>query len=107
MGLYVDSAFLTDIERVCQKLPLAGATTNPSILLAAAQRGQRMSDMQVLKALLEVCPGSIFMQPVGETASAMQRMAEGYIEAAPGRVVAKLPLTTVGMQVASALRSAG
>jgi TalC/MipB family fructose-6-phosphate aldolase len=107
MGLYVDSAFLPDVERVCQKLALAGATTNPSILLAASQRGQQMSDMQVLRALLEVCPGAIFMQPVGETASAMQRMAEGYIAAAPERVVAKLPLTPVGMQVASALRGAG
>ena len=107
MGLYVDSAYLPDIERVCGKLALAGATTNPSILLAAAQRGQQMSDRQVLHALLEVCPGSIFMQPVGETASAMQRMAEGYIQVAPERVVAKLPLTPVGMQVAAALRSAG
>ncbi|HEU5368650.1 MAG TPA: transaldolase family protein [Ktedonobacterales bacterium] len=107
MGLYVDSAFLPDVERVCSKLRLDGATTNPSILLAAAQRGQQMSDMQVLRALLEVCPGSIFMQPVGETTSAMQRMAEGYLQAAPERVVAKLPLTPVGMQVACALRQAG
>jgi TalC/MipB family fructose-6-phosphate aldolase len=107
MGLLVDSAFLPDVERVCNKLALDGATTNPSILLAAAQQGQQMSDMQVLRALLQVCPGSIFMQPVGETASAMQRMAEGYIEIAPERVVAKLPLTPVGMQVASALRRSG
>lgn len=107
MGLYVDSAFLPDVERVCSKLALAGATTNPSILLAASQQGQRLSDTQVLRALLEVCSGSIFMQPVGETVSAMQRMAEGYIQAAPERVVAKLPLTPVGMQVARALRGAG
>ncbi len=107
MGLYVDSAFLPDVERVCNKLTLDGATTNPSILLAAAQRGQRLRDTQVLQALLEVCPGSIFMQPVGETASAMQRMAESYIQVAPERVVAKLPLTPAGMQVARALREAG
>lgn len=107
MGLYVDSAFLPDVERVCSKLALAGATTNPSILLAASRQGQHMSDQQVLRALLEVCPGSIFMQPVGETASAMQRMAEEYIQVAPERVVAKLPLTPVGMQVACALRGAG
>jgi TalC/MipB family fructose-6-phosphate aldolase len=107
MGLYVDSAFLPDVERVCSKLMLDGATTNPSILLQASQRGQQLNDTQVLQALLQVCPGSIFMQPVGETASAMQRVAEGYIEAAPERVVAKLPLTPVGMEVARALRSAG
>jgi TalC/MipB family fructose-6-phosphate aldolase len=107
MGLYVDSAYLPDVERVCGKLALAGATTNPSILLAASQRGQQMSDQEVLRALLEVCPGSIFMQPVGETVNEMRRMAEGYLQVAPDRVVAKLPLTPVGMQVACALRSAG
>jgi TalC/MipB family fructose-6-phosphate aldolase len=107
MGLYVDSAYLPDVERVVSKLALAGATTNPSILLAAAQRGQKLSDQQVLRELLQVCPGSIFMQPVGETVSAMQRMAEKYVQVAPERVVAKLPLTPLGMQVASALRSAG
>src|ERR1051326_1378377 len=107
MALYVDSAFLPDVERVCGKLTLVGATTNPSILLAASQRGQRMSDTEVLRALLEVCPGSIFIQPVGETLSEMQRLAEGYVQVAPARVVAKLPLTPLGMQVARALRSAG
>ena len=107
MGLYVDSAFLPDVERVAGKVPLAGATTNPSILLAASQRGQQMSDMQVLRALLQICPGSIFMQPTGETVDEMQRLAESYVQVAPERVVAKLPLTPIGMQVARALRGAG
>ncbi len=107
MGLYVDSAFLPDVERVCSKLTLDGVTTNPSILLAAQQQGQQLNDMQTLRALLDICAGSVFMQPVGETASAMRRMAEGYIQVAPERVVAKLPLTPVGMQVAWALRGAG
>ena len=83
MGLYVDSAFLPDVERVAGKVPLAGATTNPSILLAASQRSQQMSDMQVLRALLQICPGSIFMQPVGETVDEMQRLAESYVQVAP------------------------
>jgi TalC/MipB family fructose-6-phosphate aldolase len=107
MGLYVDSAFLPDVERVCSKLELAGATTNPSILLAASQRGQRLNDLQVLRALLDICPGNIFMQPVGETADDLRRMAEQYIQAAPERVVPKLPLTPAGMETARALRNNG
>ena len=107
MSLYVDSAFLADVERVTRTVRLAGATTNPSILLAAAQRGQRLTDIQVLRALLEVCPGNIFMQPVGETAEALRRMAEGYIKVAPERVVPKLPLTSAGMEVANLLKQGG
>jgi TalC/MipB family fructose-6-phosphate aldolase len=107
MGLYVDSAFLADVERVARTLRLAGATTNPSILLAAARRGQRLTEKAVLQGLLEICPGNIFMQPVGETADALRRMAEGYIAAAPERVVPKLPLTPAGMEVACAWKEAG
>ena len=68
MGLYVDSAYLPEVERVAGMLELAGATTNPSILLAASQRGQNLSDIEVLHRLLEVCPGNIFIQPVCDTA---------------------------------------
>ncbi len=33
MALYVDSAYLDDIMNVAQTVPLAGVTTNPTILL--------------------------------------------------------------------------
>ncbi len=33
MALYVDSAYLDDITQVAQIVPLAGVTTNPTILL--------------------------------------------------------------------------
>ena len=41
MALYVDSAFLDDITTVAQTIPIAGATTNPTILRAARERGER------------------------------------------------------------------
>jgi transaldolase len=41
MALYVDSAYLDDIVRVAQIVPLAGITTNPTILLAAKECGQQ------------------------------------------------------------------
>ena len=107
MGLYVDSAYLPDVERVCQKLELAGATTNPSILLAAWQRGQKLSGMEVLKELLQMCPGNIFMQPLGETAETLYRMATEYRALAPERVVPKLPLTPAGMAVGRRFKQEG
>ena len=107
MGLYIDSAYLPDVERVCRTLEVDGATTNPSILLAAWQRGQRLSDQEVLRDLLSICPGRVFMQPVGETAEALYRMAQGYRVVAPERVVPKLPLTPAGMEVACRLKREG
>ena len=104
MALYVDSAYLPDVERVCNKLELAGITTNPSILLAATQRGQQMSDLQVARALLDVCPGALFMQPTGTTTDDLWRLAERYLAIAPERIVLKLPITVEGMQVARRLR---
>lgn len=104
MGLYADSAYLPDVERACTHLELAGVTTNPSILLAAAQRGQRMTDIEVARALLGVTNGLVFMQPTGETVEALWQQAERYLAISPERVVLKLPLTTNGMQVARRLR---
>jgi transaldolase len=52
MALYIDSAFLNDIMHVTQTVPLAGITTNPSILLAARERGQDESPNALLEALL-------------------------------------------------------
>jgi len=37
MALYVDSAFLDDITNVARTVPLAGVTTNPTILLSLLQ----------------------------------------------------------------------
>ena len=44
MALYIDSAFLDDITNVVRTVPLAGATTNPTILLAALER--RIADLR-------------------------------------------------------------
>lgn len=43
MALYIDSAYLDDIISVVQAVPVAGVTTNPTILLAAMERGQPYS----------------------------------------------------------------
>ena len=45
MGLYVDSAYLDDVASVSESFPLAGVTTNPTILLRALERGQQLDDL--------------------------------------------------------------
>ena len=40
MALYIDNAFLDDITYVVRTVPLAGVTTNPTILLVRSTIGK-------------------------------------------------------------------
>jgi len=104
MALYVDSAFLNSIMDVAQTVPLAGVTTNPSILLAAQAQGQILSPLEVLHELLKLVEGNIFMQPGATGEDEMHRQALSYIEVDPLRVIPKIPMTHVGMHVARRLK---
>lgn len=104
MALYIDSAFLNDIMNVAQTVPLAGVTTNPSILLAARERGQNLSPQGVLDALLSSLDGSIFMQPGAGDEEEMHAEALAYIQVAPNRVIPKIPMTHIGLRVARRLK---
>ena len=63
MALYIDSAYLPEIIAAAGTVPVAGVTTNPTILLSARERGQKLSPHQLLKDLLRELTGNIFMQP--------------------------------------------
>ena len=105
MALYVDNAFLADIEAVAAIYPIAGVTTNPSILLAGLQRGQRLGDLDLLHALLSLCPGPVFMQPTAPSYVGLRAAALRYAEADPPRVVLKLPMNADGLRLARELRT--
>jgi TalC/MipB family fructose-6-phosphate aldolase len=107
MALFVDSAFVSDISRLCQAYPVAGVTTNPSILLAAFERGQRLDDIQMLRELLAACSGTVFMQPTADTREELYRVAQAYVDTDPLRVVLKLPATPTGLDVAREFAPAG
>ena len=104
MALYVDSAFLNSIMEVASTVPLAGVTTNPSILLAAQEQGQMLGPLEVLRELLAQVEGTIFMQPGATDEEEMHRQALEYIQADPLRVIPKIPMTLVGMRVARRLK---
>ncbi len=104
MALYIDSAFLNDITNVAQTVPLAGVTTNPTILLAARELGQDLSPQGVLDALLRSIDGTIFMQPGATGEEEMYAEALTYIRTAPDRVIPKIPMAHTGMRVARRLK---
>jgi len=93
MALYIDCASLDDIVTVGQTVPLAGVTTNPSIMLAARERGQRLDPLQLLSALLDKQAGLVFIQPGAINENEMLQEARAYIEVEPDRVIPKIPMT--------------
>ncbi len=106
MALYADCAVVAEVERLCAGYPIAGVTTNPTLLLAARENaGQRMTDIEVLRALLANTPlPAIFMQPAGMTADELRAQSEAYLEQDVHRVTLKLPMSEGGMAAALAIR---
>ncbi len=104
MALYIDSAFLNDIMQVAETVPIAGVTTNPTILLAARERGQILNPLQVLNELLKSIQGTIFMQPGATEEEKMYQQALAYIDTASGRAIPKIPMNQIGMRVARRLK---
>lgn len=100
MALYVDSAFLDDITTAAQTVPLVGITTNPSLLLAAQERGQRLDPLTLLREILQRLGGTIFMQPGAHSEDEMLREVISYLEVDHKRVMLKLPMTQTGLRVA-------
>lgn len=107
MALYLDSADVAEVARLCATYPVAGVTTNPSILLAAIERGQRLHDLDVLRELLAACGGLVFMQPTAETAEDIVAAGMRYADADSARVVLKLPMTALGLRAALDLKRRG
>jgi TalC/MipB family fructose-6-phosphate aldolase len=104
MALYIDSAFLDDIIAAYDMFPLDGVTLNPTIMLAAYERGQRLDPPTLLKELLQQVDGSIFMQPGATNKDEMLQEAQSYIELTPQRIIAKIPMTQDGFHVAQQLK---
>jgi TalC/MipB family fructose-6-phosphate aldolase len=107
MALYIDCAFLNDIMEVSKTVPVSGVTTNPSLQLAAWERGQKLESRNLLVELLRCQDGLVFIQP-GDTGEAgMYEQALAYIQTDPNRIVPKIPLTQKGMKVALRLKANG
>ena len=113
MALYIDSAYLDDITNVLQTVPVVGVTTNPSILLAARERGQDVALDTLTGEILErLNPmfGVIFLQPGATDEAEMYRQVlaawQSVVRAGyqMHRLVHKLPLTPAGMRVAQRLK---
>lgn len=104
MALYMDCALVNTIVEIAKTVPIAGVTTNPTILLQAREKGQTMSDMEILSTLLRQQDGLVFMQPGMTDEEAMFDLAVEYIKLSPDRVIPKIPITPKGVRVARRLQ---
>ena len=107
MALLVDSAGLDDVAQVCRDFPVVGVTTNPTIVLAAIERGQKLSLDDLARELLALCPGPVFLQPVAEGADELVALGREYVAIHPTRIVLKLPMTADGLHAGKLLGSEG
>ena len=93
LEIYLDSANLAAIKTLSPALPLAGVTTNPSIL-AAGELGLR----ELLPALSEILGSDsrFHVQVVGNTVEEIIGEAK-QLQAMPFNIVVKIPAHTAGL----------
>ena len=103
MELYLDTANVAEVERLARVFPIAGVTTNPSIVAAS-----RESIWDVLPRLQKAIgpEGTLFAQTMSRDAEGMVAEAKRLSNAVPG-IVVKIPVTAQGLIAIKALKKEG
>lgn len=103
MELYLDTANVADVERLARIFPLAGVTTNPSIIAASGE-----SVWDVLPRLQKIVgpQGTLFAQTMSRDAPGMIAEARQLSKAIPG-IVVKIPVNAEGLAAIKALKKEG
>ncbi len=103
MELYLDTANVAEVERLARFFPLAGVTTNPSIIAAG-----QIPLWEVLPRLREAVgkDGRLFAQVLGRDAATMVAQAKQLVERIPG-IVVKVPVTAEGLAAIRQLTAGG
>lgn len=103
MELYLDTANVKEVERLARIWPLAGVTTNPSIVAAGKE-----PLWDVLPRLRQAIgpQGRLFAQTMARDAAGMVAEAKRLTNAFPDLVV-KIPVTAEGLAAIKQLKQAG
>lgn len=100
MELYLDTANVAEVERLARIFPVAGVTTNPSIVAASKE-----SIWDVLPRLQKAIgeEGTLFAQTMSRDAQGMVEEAKRLSNAIPG-IVVKIPVTAEGLAAIKQLK---
>ncbi|EBS6872110.1 fructose-6-phosphate aldolase [Salmonella enterica] len=103
MELYLDTANVAEVERLARIFPIAGVTTNPSIVAASKE-----SVWDVLPRLHNAIGegGTLFAQTMSRDAKGMVEEAKRLNNAIPG-IVVKIPVTAEGLAAIKLLKKEG
>ena len=103
MELYLDTASVVDVERLARIFPIAGVTTNPSIIAASGE-----SVWDVLPHLQKIVgpEGTLFAQTMSRDADGMVAEARRLSASFPD-IVVKIPVTAEGLVAIKALKKEG
>ena len=103
MELYLDTANVKEVERLARICPIAGVTTNPSIVAAGKE-----SIWDVLPRLQKAIgpQGILFAQTMSRDAQGMVEEARRLSNTVPG-VVVKIPVTSEGLAAIKLLKKEG
>jgi transaldolase len=96
--LFIDTADLEEAQRATALGVITGCTTNPKL---AAQAGPGDFRRRVME-LLEICPGPLSVEVVGETVDEMLAEASDYAAWDP-RIVVKIPMSLEALEAVSRL----
>jgi len=102
MRLYIDSANLTQIERINEYYPISGVTTNPSILVKE-KKHYTQSLQEIRKIIGE--EKELFIQVIADSASEIVEEAEYFQELIPRQNIIKIPVTEEGIKAIKELAS--
>ena len=103
MEIFLDTADAEEIRRCKEIYPLAGITTNPSIL---AKEKRRFSEqMELVKDAASGLP--LHVQVTGETAQALLAEAEAIAEAFGKNTYIKIPVNREGIKAIKELKRKG
>lgn len=103
MELYLDTANVAEVERLARIFPIAGVTTNPSIVAASKE-----PIWDVLPRLQNAIgeEGTLFAQTMSRDAKGMVEEAKRLNNAIPG-IVVKIPVTAEGLAAIKLLKKEG
>ncbi|KHD85562.1 transaldolase family protein [Heyndrickxia ginsengihumi] len=104
MRLYIDSANVEEIAHLIEYYPIAGVTTNPSIIVQ-----EQRPYLELFKEIREVIGGEreLFIQVIGECAEEIVAEAKFISKQIQGNVVIKIPVTEEAIKATKILVSDG
>jgi fructose-6-phosphate aldolase 2 len=100
MRLYIDSADVKQIAYLNEYYPIAGVTTNPTIIVK-----ENRPFLELLKEISEVIgeEKELFVQAIGDTAEEMVEEAKFINHQLSGNVIVKIPTTQEGIKAIKVL----